>query len=569
MLKALEEKLAGLFDNIKITGLDIDINYDRKPDKFKMKLSLSTSNPIEKGSKYQYLRDFIKVRLYGFDRQQFQDAKVDFWNKKGTFKGVKFDGTVYKNESLKYSVKETDDTLDMVFPNITIGTQINTNSNIVIPQLIETDNTLDMVFPNITIGNQIKIGSNIVISQLKDFYLGILLYIDYNSLGDIEKIELQKDYEDFGSKLVLLQVYDENGFNPVSLVHYTYTVNGPNSIYQGPYVELNATSKILLNALVQDKKGFYTGYSQAFINTSDAVVGTQIYKGLNPQNTLDVFTFLKTTELSLTSLANVVDTTPVLPLVEVSDGTYNIDIYNNMALLTVNKGFIGSTRLSASDYTPLIKSLTIGDFRFDAPLVIDSGGSLTVIVENKAFPKGELTVKLEYTLSSILNSKPLVGSPLMFPPFLNVTTENVLKNFAFKVSARKQSILNFDYQTSQADIDKHYNPTPPPPKSFFKDVLRDQATQVILEASQRSTPLDFPKSDQLVNQLTLSTSLLDFSLDVVTPPTKNYVIQEISRFDIKGTTVSETWVNSVLGVIPGKLQRVLEGNNEMFRFIGK
>jgi len=530
LLKALEEKLAGLFENIKITGLDIDINNDRKPDKdkFKMKLSLGTSNPIEKGSKYQYLRKFIKVRLYGFSDSRYELARTGFWERKGTFKDIKFDGTVYKNNSTYYNVKETADTLDMVFPNI-------------------------------------------VIPELKDFYLGVLLYIDYKSLGDIENIKLQKDYEDFGSKLVLLQVYDENGFNPVSLVHYVPDTKVPTvgEIYQGPYVELIKNKKINLKTLAKDSNGFYADYSEDFIDGSDAVVGTQTYKGLNPQKPSDVFTFLKTTELSLTSLANVVDTTPVLPLVEVSDGTYNIDIYNNMALLTVNKGFIGSTRLSASDYTPLIKSLTIGDFRFDAPLVIDSGGSLTVIVENKAFPKGELTVKLEYTLSSILNSKPLVGSPLMFPPFLNVTTENVLKNFAFKVSARKQSILNFDYQTSQADIDKHYNPTPPPPKSFFKDVLRDQATQVILEASQRSTPLDFPKSDQLVNQLTLSTSLLDFSLDVVTPPTKNYVIQEISRFDIKGTTVSETWVNSVLGVIPGKLQRVLEGNNEMFRFIGK
>lgn len=485
MLKALEEKLAGLFENIKITGLDIDINNDRKPDKdkFKMKLSLGTSNPIEKGSKYQYLRKFIKVRLYGFSDSRYELARTGFWERKGTFKDIKFDGTVYKNNSTYYNVKETADTLDMVFPNI-------------------------------------------VIPELKDFYLGVLLYIDYKSLGDNENIKLQKDYEDFGSKLVLLQVYDENGFNPVSPVYFATGVG--DFLYQGPYVELIKNKKINLKTLAKDSNGFYADYSEDFIDGSDAVVGTQTYKGLNPQNPSDVFTFLKTTELSLTSLTNVVDTTPVLdvPLKEIEpDGSYNvasynIDIYNNMALLTVSKEFIKETGISASNYTPSIKSLTIGDFRFNSPLVIDSGGSFTVIVKNKSFPKGKISVKLEYTLSSNLNSKPLVGSPLMSPPFLNVTTENVLEKIEFKVSARKQSALNFDYQTSQADIDRYYNPTTPPPKSFFKDVLRDQATQVILEANQRSTPLDFPKSDQLVNQLTLPPAFLDISLDVGTPPTK-------------------------------------------------
>jgi hypothetical protein len=525
--KALEEKLANLFDNIQVAGLDVELDFSKQDNL--IKVSLKTSNPIEKGSKYQFFRDFIRLKLYVFDRDTYQIAKNNFWANKRALERdnrvkTRSFNSIYLNLG-SYNVKETSDTLDM---------------------------SLGIAF-----------------RQLKDVYFGILVYVDYKALENYEGggVELQKDYEDFGSKLVLLQVYDEFGFNPVSLAHYVPDLISPaiGEIYQGPYVGLNATSKFRLNALAQDKEGFYADYSQSFINGSDAVVGTQIYKGLIPERPSDIFTFLKTLDISLSESTTLTDNTPIVEVLPKTKGQYNVDIYDNMALLTVNKDYMRDTT-SVDVQEPIIKSLTIDGKSYSNPLVVDNGDNYTVIVPVVSY-KLKTRVKLEYTLSSKINSKPLIGSSLSLPLVSGVTEQNILRNIEFEVSTRLFSIEQVGFSLNQVDIDNIYN-AKVRPNSFFTDVLKKKATQLVLEKKERSTPLDFPKSDQLVLG-TLLGGFEDIVLETQVEPARTYQVQEISRLDIAGTTISETWVTSILGVIPEKLQRVLINDIEQFRFIGK
>ena len=521
--KALEEKLANLFDNIQITGLDVEVDSSKQDNL--IKVSLGTSNPIEKGSKYQFFRDFIRLKLYVFDRDTYQIAKNNFWANKRALERDKRVKTrsfnsIYLNLG-SYNIKETSDTLDM---------------------------SLGIAF-----------------RQLKDVYFGILVYVDYKALENYGGggVELQKDYEDFGSKLVLLQVYDEFGFNPVSLVHYVPDLNTPatGEIYQGPYQRLNSRDKVLLK-----DNNSYEDFTDLYIDLSEAVIGTDDYKGFNPDKKSDNFTFLKTLDLSLSGLAVLTDNTPIVEVLPKTKGQYNVDIYDNMALLTVNKDYMRDTT-SVDVQEPIIKSLTIDGKSYSNPLVVDNGDNYTVIVPVGSY-KLKTRVKLEYTLSSKINSKPLIGSSLSLPLVSGVTEQNILRNIEFEVSTRLFSIEQVGFSLSQVDIDNIYN-AKVRPNSFFTDVLKKKATQLVLGKNERSTPLDFPKSDQLALGTLIVGDFEDIVLETQVEPARTYQIQEISRLDISGTTISETWVTSILGVIPGKLQRVLINDIEQFRFIGK